>query len=246
MINPPKVCPSCQSELVFIEDQLFCKNKQCPAQTVKKLEHFAKVLKIKGLGPKTLEKLGFEEVADLYDFNELYYINTLGDKVGRKVFTEVENSKLADLATLLEAFSIPLVGNTASLKIAGVVSSIEEINENTCKTAGLGPTVTANLLNWLQTKEFSLLPFSFTSSAKQRNKNSSLPTVCITGKLQEFSNRDSAKKYLESLGFSVVDSVTKTTNVLVDEEGKESSKRKKAEQLGIEILSIKQLTERYK
>lgn len=245
MIEEPKNCPSCGSTLVLVEDQLFCRNKLCPAQTAKKLEHFAKVLKIKGLGPKTIEKLNFEEIVDLYTFSESYYINTLGDKVGRKLFQEIEVSKSADLATLLEAFSIPLVGGTASKKIASVVSNINEINVETCKLAKLGPTVTENLLKWLATKEHEILPFNYTSSKKPQAAVTKSITVCITGKLTNFSNRNLAKEFLESKGFTVSDSVTKTTSVLVDEEGGTSSKHTKAEQLGIPILTIEQVLERY-
>jgi NAD-dependent DNA ligase len=247
MIEIPEVCPSCGTTLKMVNDQLFCSNKQCPAQTLKKLEHFSKTLKIKGLGPKTLEKLEFEQINDLYTFSESYFIDTLGDKVGRKVYGEIKASKDADLATVLEAFSIPLIGGTASKKIASVVNSIEDINETSCKQAGLGEKATANLVGWLKGKEYIDLPFSFKSTAVKVSSTgvSKNITVCITGKLNDFSSRTEATKYLESLGFKCTSSVTKSTNVLIDEEGRESSKSVKAKELGIPILTIKQVIERY-
>ena len=48
-IIPPTNCPSCDSILVYRNDQLFCENPSCPAQWDKKVEHFASALKIKGL-----------------------------------------------------------------------------------------------------------------------------------------------------------------------------------------------------
>lgn len=246
MIKIPEVCPSCGSKLKEVNEQLFCVNKQCPAQSLKKLEHFCKVMKIKGMGPKTLEKLNFEYISDIYNFSLEYYINILGEKVGRKLFLEVESSKTADLATILEAFSIPLIGGTASKKIASVVSSIDEINEVTCKTAGLGEKATQQLLEWLSSKEYKELPFDYKSESKSVVGGNKNITVCITGKLENFSNRNEATKYLESLGFKCTTSVTKNTDVLVDEEGRESSKSEKAKELGIPILTIQQLIERYK
>ena len=85
---------------------------------------------------------------------------------------EIDKSKQADLSTVIAAFSIPLVGNTAAKKIAAVVSSIDDITSETCISAGLGDKVTSNLLNWvsldyLEIKEF--LPFSFKSN---QDKNS--------------------------------------------------------------------------
>ena len=62
------------------------------------------------------------------------------------MINEIEKSKKSDLQTLLPAFSIPLFGRTASEKLCGEVSEINEINADSCKKAGLGPKVTNNLL----------------------------------------------------------------------------------------------------
>ena len=56
-IIPPTNCPSCDSELEFVNDQLFCKNDSCPSQWDKKVVNFASSLKIKGLGPAAVSKL---------------------------------------------------------------------------------------------------------------------------------------------------------------------------------------------
>ena len=56
-IIPPTNCPSCNDELVWEKDQLFCHNTKCSGKTSKKIEHFASTLKIKGLGPRTVDKL---------------------------------------------------------------------------------------------------------------------------------------------------------------------------------------------
>ena len=238
-IEIPTNCPCCGYTLELVNSQLFCRNMACEAQLYKKLEHFAKVLGIKGFGPKTIEKLA------LNDLTEIFYLDfdvvkaALGEKTAVKILDEIERSKQADLATVLASMSIPLVGMTASTKIANVVSHIEEINHETCKQAGLGDKVTANLLEWLSTdyeemKEF--LPFSFKSSKKVIS-NPNGKTVCITGKLQSFKTKNDAYKQLEDAGFKITESVTKTTNYLVDEDGKESTKRKQAEKYGITIIS---------
>ena len=65
--------------------------------------------------------------------------------------------------------------------------------------------------------------------------------VCITGKLKDFSNRTKAKEYLESLGYTVTSTVSSVTDYLVCEDGSNSSKSKKAESLGIPIVSIADL-----
>ena len=68
-IEIPDVCPSCGTSLKLKNDQLFCNNDSCPAKNSKIVEGFAKTLRIKGLGPKTIEKLNLEYIDDIY--NEL-------------------------------------------------------------------------------------------------------------------------------------------------------------------------------
>ena len=192
------------------------------------------------MGSKTVEKL------DLADITELFYLDAdqvseaLGsEKTALKLLDEIERAKAADLATVIASFSIPLVGQTASKKLCEVVSHIDEVSYETCKEAGLGDKVTQNLLDWLQTdfqemREF--LPFSF-QSTKVSPTNSAGKTVCITGKLSSFKTKAEAHRALEEAGFRPVESVTKATDILVDEGDKGSSKRKKAEELGIQIIT---------
>ena len=239
-IQIPTECPCCNYTLELVNDQLFCRNTACGAQLSKKVEHFCKTLGIKGMGARTVEKLGLADITELFYLDQDQVVDAVGSaKVAEKLLTEIEKAKSADLATILASFSIPLVGNTASTKICLVVNSIDEINQETCKQAGLGDKVTQNLLSWLETdflemREF--LPFTF-----RTNKNSVVSgdckTICITGKLSSYKTKAEAYKALEEAGYKPVESVTKATNYLVDEEDKGSTKRKKAESLGITIIT---------
>ena len=239
-IEIPTECPCCNYPLELVNDQLFCRNTACSAQLNKKVEHFCKTLGIKGMGSRTVEKLGLSDITELFYLDAEQVVESLGsEKVALKLLDEIERSKSADLATVIISFSIPLVGSTASKKLCEVVTSVDEISYNTCKQAGLGDKVTQNLVAWLETdfqemREF--LPFSF-KSQKNSNTNSSQKTICITGKLSSYKTKAEAYKSLEEAGYTPVESVTKATNYLVDEEDKGSSKRKKAESLGITIIT---------
>lgn len=237
-IEIPTECPCCNYPLELVNDQLFCRNTACGAQLSKKVEHFCKTLGIKGMGSRTIEKLGLADITELYYLDKFEVTEALGsERVATKLLDEIEKSKQADLATVISSFSIPLVGQTASKKLCEVVASVDEINLETCKQAGLGNKVTENLLTWLETdfqemREF--LPFSFRSEAPA---NTDKPTVCITGKLTSFKTKAEAYKALQEAGYKPVETVTKATQYLVDEEDKGSSKRKKAESLGITIIT---------
>jgi len=237
-ITIPTKCPCCDYPLELVKDQLFCRNIACSAQLGKKLEHFAKTLGIKGLGPKSIEKLGLSELTELFYMDAEEVTSILGEKLAVKLLDEIKKAKSASLDTVIASFGIPLVGGTASKKIAGVVNSIDEINQETCKIAGLGAKVTENLLNWIQTdyqemKEF--LPFTFEGIMEVCDVNAK--RVCITGKLKSYKKKADAEGALRAAGFTLVDSVTKTTDYLVDEEGKGSSKRDKAVSYGITIIT---------
>lgn len=245
MIEIPTKCPSCDSDLVTVNDQLFCQSKDCPAQTLKRIQHYCKVMKIKGMGEKTLEKLDFEDIHDLYEFSVYYYVDRLGETIGRKLFKEVQDSKIVPLNISLAAFSIPLIGETAAKKLSGICKVFDDISEVSCKKAGLGEKATANLMKWIKSLEYNGLPINFSFEVQSNNSEDKNVSVCITGKLLNFNNRNDAAKYLESLGFNVTDSVTKKTNILIDEEGKASSKRSKAETLNIPIITIEELIKRF-
>lgn len=237
-IEIPTQCPCCQYPLEWVNDQLFCRNTACSAQLGKKLEHFCKNMGIKGLGPKTIQALQLQDVLELYylDYDQL--VSELGsEKVANKLVQEIEKSKQADLATVLSSFSIPLIGKTAAQKIAAVVDTIGEINHTTCKQAGLGDKATENLCTWLETEYTEIrdfLPFNFSSKPVS---NTTGKTVCITGKLNSFKTKSEAHAALELAGFVTVNSLTKSTDYLVDEENKGSLKRQKAESQGTQIIT---------
>jgi len=148
-ILPPEFCPSCNSTLVWRNDLLYCENPNCTAKTEKVVQHFARTLKIKGLGPRSIEKLELTSVYEVYNLNRDYTVLKLGSElVADKLLLEIEKSKQAPLQELLPAFSVPLLGRTASEKICKVVKHISEIDVETCEIAGLGPKVTNNLLDW--------------------------------------------------------------------------------------------------
>jgi DNA ligase (NAD+) len=239
VIEPPTNCPSCESELVWRNDILYCENSSCEAKTHKRVEHFAKTLKIKGLGPSTIEKLFIQDIDEIYTMNEEEITECLGsEKLAVKLWSEIQRSKEEPLNTVLPAFGIPLIGKSAADKLSKVVDNIFEISVDTCKAAGLGPKATENLLEWLDNEFFDYagLPFNWefdhvTTTTETKG------IVCISGKLKSFKTKADATKVLEEAGYKVKDSLTKDVTVLLNESGTVSTKTTKAESLGIRIVN---------
>jgi NAD-dependent DNA ligase len=227
---------------VWEKDQLFCYNPDCSGKTSKKLEHFAKTLKIKGLGPATIEKLKVVSFFDLYELPLDMMIDALGsEKLAVKLHREIENSKLTDLSELLPAFSIKLIGKTASHKICSVIQNIAEITEETCEKAGLGPAATNNLLDWIIeefTDGYDRLPFRWQQITKhQLETNATEGVVCISGKLTSYKTKAAATEVLQQMGYLVKSSLTKDVTILVNESGVESTKTQTARDRGVRIIT---------
>lgn len=244
-IEIPTTCPSCSSDLEQVNSQLFCRNIECPAQSTKKVEAFVKKMRIKGLGPASISKLGFVRAIEIYETDLETYVEVLGEKIGQKIYDEVENSTLTAFATFLAALSIPLIGDTASKKIAANgFSSINDILQQDY-VENIGPKAEENLYSYLEDNRIELSQlerwFIFGIVAPKVQVIQDKGNVCITGKLNDFSNRAKAKEYLEEHGYTVTTGVSSKTNYLVCEDSSNSSKSKKAESLGIPIVTIASL-----
>lgn len=235
----PTNCPSCESPLVWKNDQLFCLNADCSSRAFKRIQHFAQTLKIKGLGPSAIQKLDIQDISNIYSISEEEIIEGLqSEKLGTKLLEEIEKSKSVSLESLLPAFSIPLIGKTAAEKLCKVINHISELTSETCEKAGIGPKATENLLMWYSEEFVGLLdslPFTFQSTGFESKPTKGI--VCITGKLKSFKTKAEAEKFLLDLGYIIKSSLTKEVTILVNESGVESAKTQKARDNGVSIIT---------
>ncbi len=237
-ILPPTHCPSCDASLVWENDLLYCRSSACGEQQYKSVEHFAKTMKIKGLGPASIRKLGWTCPSEIYASTEESILASLGSEaVTRKLVREIVNSFNAPLELLLPAFGIPLIGNTATRKLSETISHITNINADTCERAGLGPKATVSLLDWIENQSpyfIETMPHSwYFSSVPVASKG----TVCITGRLKSFKSKAEATKALNAAGYDVKSSLTKQVTVLINEGGQESTKTRHARDTGVTIVT---------
>jgi NAD-dependent DNA ligase len=229
-------CPSCGSKLVYVKDQLFCKNKtDCPAQSSKAVEHYCKTLKIKGLGPKRIEALELSSISDIYDLTEDFIAEQLGDKVAATIMAEIEKARNVDFATFLAGCGVPLVGNSVSTKLAEVVNTLDEINADTCSKAGLGAKATQNLVTWLESGFEMPYGVSFNQPKQKQQKTGSV-SVCISGKISGYTKAQ-ATVLLNEEGFDVKNTITKDVKILITEQTG-TAKVNQAKELGLPIGTL--------
>ena len=239
-IFAPSHCPSCDSMLMWKNDLLYCVSSSCGEQAFKSVEHFAKTMKIKGLGPASIRKLRWTCPSDIYTSSpEELDVKLRSEKVASKLWGEIVNSYNAPLELLLPAFGIPLIGKTATLKLSETIKSVNEINADTCERAGLGPKATNNLLDWIErdlTFFQEVMPHDWRFSTTPPPAVSK-GTVCISGRLKSFKSKADATTALNAAGYEVKSSLTKQVGFLINEGGNESAKTRQARQTGVTIVT---------
>ena len=98
VIYPPNECPCCDSILENRNGILYCVNSNCVEQQLKLIENFGSKMKIKGLGPSTVRKLGITQIHQLYELTLEEIIELLeSEKLATKLFEEITKSHDAPL-----------------------------------------------------------------------------------------------------------------------------------------------------
>ena len=252
-------CPECQSELVKEEGeaQHYCKNQYgCPTQIVGKIQHFIsrKAMDIDGLGNETVTLLYenhlISNIADLYHLNrnELLPLERMANKSVDNLLQGIEASKNKSFAKVLFGLGIRYVGETVAKKLVKAFSSIDLIREASreelIEVDEIGDRIADSLLDFFKDERNILLierlrhqGVAFESDEQQGTVNNVLEDqkFVISGVFQTIS-RENLKEIIESMGGTVVVSISAKTNYLVAGEGMGPSKKNKAEKLGIPII----------
>ena len=205
--------------------------------TVKLLHHFVKTMGIKGLGPKSMEKLNLSHPTDLYK-NQPW--ESLGAN-GKKIIAELERSKTKPYYVVLAALGINGIGLAAAKKIVEYIPSFDRLHEiEYLDIKGVGPATVNNILTWLDTnKEWAeKLPLQLKQEVIEKEEEVTETSTnslkyCISGKLD--MTKSQLSEHLSKYGWVELKGVTKDCNLLISD-GTSSIKYTKAEQYGIPIV----------
>lgn len=252
----PKLCPSCDSELVHFEGEvaLRCINPLCPNQIKERLAHFASrdAMNITGFGPSLVEKLFdahlIADVADIYrlSIENLLTLDGIKEKSATKIYHAIQSSKENSAEKLLFGLGIRHVGSKASRLLLEEFGNLRQLSqasqESIASIDGLGGVIAKSLHTFFEKEEVDKLLEELTSYnvnfnylGKRVSTDAQLSglTVVLTGKLEKMT-RNEAKEKLQNLGAKVTGSVSKKTDLIVA--GSDAgSKLTKAQDLGITI-----------
>ena len=259
----PERCPVCQGETKIRQvgnaKALYCMNPECQAKHVKAFALFVSrdALNIEGLSEATLEKFisrGYiHTFADIFHLDrykdEIQGMEGFGEKSYRKLIESVKKARTTTLPRVVYSLGIAGIG-LANAKVicrelkydveALLMVTEEELNEIQGVGEVLAKAFTGYFSDAKHVENFRKLLEELTIPEETSTKKQIFEGVnfVITGSVTHFANRGEVKELIESLGGKVTGSVTSKTNYLINNDvTSTSSKNKKANELGIPIIS---------
>lgn len=251
--------------------KLHCSNADCTAKQLKKFARFVSKdgINIDGISEQTVSTFinhgWIRDYADFYhlkDFaNQITSLDGFGKKSVSKLLESIEKSRNTDSRHLLYALSIPLCGFDVAKRLLSKFT-FKELME-TAKTSlfddvfanidGIGPEKSARFVNWFKDDKNYLKVSNLLKELDVKEVEvAEVGTKCagqtfvITGDVYHYKNRNELKAYIESQGGKVTGSVSKSTTYLINNDAEsQSSKNKKAHQLGISIITEEQFREKF-
>lgn len=257
----PSVCPICGEELEDAEDivALRCTNSECPALTYRSITHFASrdCMDISGMGENIVEQLIdaslLKDVSDIYylTYDEIYKLERFKDKSASNLINAIEKSKSNTLDKLIFGLGIRHIGKKAAKILSQnykdiyeiMNASVEEINSLNDFGMIMAESI-VEFFNKDKTKEIieKLDKAGVNLKGNIANKKSNIlegKTIVVTGSFEGYTRENIAEIIEENSGkFS--SSVTKKTSFVVAGEDA-GSKLKKANELGIQVISLNEL-----
>ena len=259
----PEHCPACHEETKIVQDKeakmLYCENPHCPAKRIKQFALFVSrdALNIEGLSEMTLEKFigkGFiQEFPDLFSLKEhkeeIIAMEGFGQKSYDKLIENAEKARETSLARLLYGLGIGGIGASNARVLSEAFHedaealSRAELSE-VVSIKGIGPILGESIVRYFKEEEncrlFRKLLSILHLHKEERAENAFLSGMVfvITGSLVHFQNRKELEEEIRKAGASTASSVSKNTSYLINnDKNSTSSKNKKAQELGIPILS---------
>ncbi len=263
----PDTCPVCGQE-TRIQNlngtrELVCVNRECPVKHLKRFSLFVSrdALNVDGLSEATLEK--FLQMGILKDFGDLFRLEAhreqmislegFGERSAGNLIQAVEQAKNTTLPRVLYGLGIPGIGLAGAKLICRAFGyDIQRIMDAKAEALmqidGIGAVLAEGFCEYMSREERreelrDILQYvTYPIETVSEEGILTGKTFVITGSLEHFTNRKELQELIESKGGKVAGSVSAKTSFLINNDSmSNSSKNKKARELGISILTEEEL-----
>jgi DNA ligase (NAD+) len=254
-------CPECHTELVRTDGEAhhYCPNYYgCPPQIIGRIQHFIsrKAMDIEGLGGETVALLVnaglISNYSDLYELTkeQVIPLERMAEKSAENLISGVEASKKIPFERVLYALGIRYVGETVAKKLAKHYKAIANLEQATIidlvTVDEIGIRIAESVVEFFASeenqkiverlKDFGVqLEISADILANQTDKLKG--QIFVVSGIFESLSRDELKKLIEDNGGKVSSSISSKTSYIIAGDNMGPSKRTKAEQLNIPLIS---------
>jgi DNA ligase (NAD+) len=254
-------CPECKTKLVRNEGEAshYCPNEAgCPPQVKGKMEHFVsrRAMNIDSLGSETIAQLYGEglvrNIADIYDLKkeQLLNLDRMAEKSAANLLEGIEASKNIPFERVLFAIGIRHIGETTAKKLAYYFKSLDALKQATLEqlleVGDIGERTAQTIIEFFEDEKNRIIlerlkmkGLQFELSQEQLTNTSDKlkdKAFVVSGVFSKFS-RDEIKKVIEQHGGKNVGSISGKTSYVLAGENMGPEKLKKAEKLGIPVIS---------
>lgn len=259
----PDKCPVCGEKTSIHKENdvevLFCENPDCLAKKIKSISLFVSrdAMNIDGMSEATIEKFiskGFlHELADLFKLNrykdEIISMDGFGEKSYEKLVKAAETAKITTTAKFIYSLGIANIGlSNAKMVCKAFSNDLEKIRhasiDELVEIDGVGEIIAESFVKFFANENNNhmvddLLDIVTLEDEENDNANDMEGmNFVITGSVNHFSNRSEVKELIEGRGGKVTGSVTSKTKYLINNDStSNSSKNKKAKELGVQIIT---------
>lgn len=268
----PQTCPVCHAATQIRQinevQSLYCTNEECDVKKIKAFTLFVSrdALNIEGLSEATLEKLitkGFiHEYADIFQLeryrDEIVEMDGFGEKSYQNLMDSIAQARHTTLPKLIYGLGIENIGVANAKMICreyryDLAAMMQAETEQLSAIDGIGEVIAATFFDYFAKEKNRmqlerLLPFLDLKT--EVIEAGELPlagkSFVITGSLTHFENRNACKELIEQKGGKVTGSVTGKTECLINNDNtSNSSKNKKAKELGVRIITEEEFIKEY-
>ena len=259
----PDKCPVCGEKTVIHKENdvevLFCENPDCLAKKIKSISLFVSrdAMNIDGMSEATIEKFiarGFlHELADLFKLerykDEIISMEGFGEKSYEKLIKAADAAKVTTTAKFIYSLGISGIGlSNAKMICKAFDNDFDKIRkvsrEELIEIDGVGEILADSFVRFFEKENNNHVVDDLLKIIKMEDSESSVQNdmegmnFVITGSVNHFSNRGAVKELVESRGGKVTGSVTSKTKYLINNDStSNSSKNKKAKELGVQIIT---------
>ena len=254
-------CPECNTELKRQEGDAkhFCPNIDgCAPQIIGRIQHYIsrKAMDIDGLGSETVSLLVKNDLihnyADLYELtvSDILPLDRIAEKSAINLIAGVEASKKIPFERVLFALGIRYVGETVAKKLSKHYKSINGLanasEKELINVDEIGEVIAKSVVDFFslfenndiinRLKSYGIqLEVSEEELSNQTNKLGG-NTFVVSGLFTKVS-RNELKQLIEQNGGKLSSSISKKTNFVIAGDKMGPSKRIKAEDLGVAIIT---------